>query len=251
MIKKVTIHIFVTATSLVLLAVLAMLIMGFWLSKKVEEDVQTFFKIEAKFELSANCEALLGQGEYYSFDEIPKLAVGAILADFDEDFFEYKLAYLASFYESLSRAGVLDGEWNGRISHYIARRMEQERTRTYKGMLTEKFRMIAIEQMVPKEQILSRFFNTAYIGEASNECPMFGYPVGAKVLFGKSVIDLKPSQLAYIAVLSWYPEFRSQNRKELGLKKRNRVLNRMGKLGYLSEEELHISIAEPFEPNSR
>jgi 1A family penicillin-binding protein len=100
---------------------------------------------------------------------------------------------------------------------------------------------IKLEQRYTKEEILALYFNNTPYGGT-----LYGIEAATRAFFGKSAKDVSIAEAAYLAALPQAPTYYSpygNNRDALETRK-NAVLERMRKLGYITESEYESALAE-------
>lgn len=113
--------------------------------------------------------------------------------------------------------------------------------KTIKRKLQEMRLSRQVEKKYGKDEILEMYLNTIYFGHSC-----FGIADAAYFYFGKSVDELTLSEGATLAGLVKAPNSYSPfKNKEKCLGRRNLVLKQMQALGYITEDELKLALAEP------
>jgi 1A family penicillin-binding protein len=100
---------------------------------------------------------------------------------------------------------------------------------------------IKLEQRYSKDEILALYFNNTPYGGT-----IYGVEAATRAFFGKSAKEVSFAEAAYLAALPQAPTYFSpygNNRAALEERK-NIVLERMLKLGYLTEDEYNEAVAE-------
>ncbi|MEK9160914.1 MAG: PBP1A family penicillin-binding protein [Patescibacteria group bacterium] len=100
---------------------------------------------------------------------------------------------------------------------------------------------LKLEQRFTKDEILELYLNNAPFGGT-----LYGVESASRAFFGKASKDLTTGEAAYLAALPQSPTRYSpygNNREGLETRK-NLVLERMKKVGYLTEEEYQAALAE-------
>lgn len=100
---------------------------------------------------------------------------------------------------------------------------------------------LKLEQRYSKKEILALYFNNTPYGGT-----LYGIEAATKAFFGKSAKDVSVAEAAYLAALPQAPTYFSPygNNKEALEARKDIVLERMYKLGYITEEELRIAKQE-------
>ncbi len=100
---------------------------------------------------------------------------------------------------------------------------------------------LKLEQRYSKEEILELYFNNTPYGGT-----LYGIEAATRAYFGKSAKDVSIAEAAYLAALPQAPTYFSpygNNRDDLDIRK-DYVLERMNKLGYITDEEYATAKAE-------
>ena len=170
-----------------------------------------------------------------SYAELPDRAVQSFLAAEDSRFFEHP----GVDYQGLLRAAIqllLTGEkrqGGSTITMQVARNFFLSPEKTYIRKLNEILLALRIERNLSKQEILELYLNKIYMGHRS-----YGIGAAAQVYYGKSVDQLDLSQFAMIAGLPKAPSrFNPITNPERARERRNYVLDRMRKLGFIAQGE--------------
>jgi membrane peptidoglycan carboxypeptidase len=102
---------------------------------------------------------------------------------------------------------------------------------------------IAIEQKLPKDEILERYLNIAYYGDH-----VYGVEAAANHYFNTTAANLTLPQAAMLAGLVQNPNRDPISHPEEALERRDVVISRMLQLGHITAEEAAEAKATPFSP---
>ncbi|MEM8780188.1 MAG: penicillin-binding protein 1A [Cyanobacteria bacterium P01_G01_bin.49] len=173
--------------------------------------------------------------------QIPNPVQEAFIASEDSRFENHRgvdiQGIVRAAFSNLQAGDVVEG--GSTITQQLARIvfLNQERsfTRKFKEMrLAQK-----IENNFQKEQILEQYLNLVYLGSGA-----YGIADAAWVYFGKSVDELTVSEAATLAGIVPAPSVYSPlENKEAATKRRNLVLERMAKEGFITQSEMEKAIA--------
>ncbi len=170
-----------------------------------------------------------------SYAELPDMAIQAFLAAEDSRFFEHP----GVDYQGILRAAIqllLTGEkrqGGSTITMQVARNFFLSREKTYTRKLNEILLALKIERNLSKQEILELYLNKIYMGHRA-----YGVGAAAQVYYGKSVDQLDLPQFAMIAGLPKAPSrFNPITDPERARDRRNYVLERMQKLGFITPDE--------------
>lgn len=177
------------------------------------------------------------------YEQLPEKMVQAFLSAEDDRFFEHP----GVDYKGLLRAAyqlLLTGEkrqGGSTITMQVARNFYLSREKTFLRKINEIFLSFQIEHDLTKEEILELYLNKIYMGNRA-----YGVGAAAQVYYGKGVDELTLPQIAMIAGLPKAPSrYNPLANAPRATERRNYVLDRMEKLGYISETEKTQAIATP------
>jgi len=177
------------------------------------------------------------------FFEIPDLMIKAVLAAEDDRFFKHP----GVDYQGILRAGlnlVKTGEKSqggSTITMQVARNFFLSSEKTYLRKLSEILLALKIEQELNKEEILELYLNKIYLGNRA-----YGVAAASQIYYGVHPGELSVAQMAMIAGLPKAPSrYNPIADLERAVTRRNYVLGRMYKLGFINDEVYSSSLAEP------
>jgi len=178
-----------------------------------------------------------------SYEELPERLVEAFLAAEDHRFFEHP----GVDYQGLLRAATqlaLTGkkkQGGSTITMQVARNFFLSRKKTYLRKINEILLALKIEHELSKEKILELYANKIYLGHRS-----YGVGAAAQVYYGKKLAQLELPQIAMIAGLPKAPSrFNPVTNPQRARERRDYVLGRMRKLGYITEIEYQDALKAP------
>ncbi|MEJ2610021.1 MAG: penicillin-binding protein 1A [Candidatus Thiodiazotropha sp.] len=181
--------------------------------------------------------------EPLNYDQIPPLMIQAFLAAEDDRFFQHP----GVDYHGILRAAyqlLLTGErrqGGSTITMQVARNFFLSSKKTYSRKLNEIFLAFKIEHMLTKEEILELYLNKIYLGHRA-----YGVGAASLVYYGRHTEKLELSEIAMIAGLPKAPSALNPiTAPDRALRRRNYVLGRMLKLGYISQAEHDAAEAAP------
>lgn len=177
-----------------------------------------------------------------SYAQVPKPMIEAFLAAEDDRFFQHP----GVDYQGLLRAAIelaRTGEkrqGGSTITMQVARNFFLSSEKTYLRKLTEIFLALKIERELAKEEILELYLNKIYLGHRS-----YGIGAAAEVYYGASLDELSVAKMAMIAGLPKAPSRTNPiSDPEGATGRRNYVLDRMHRLGYLDNAAYQAAISE-------
>ncbi len=177
------------------------------------------------------------------YNQIPQPVIQAFLAAEDDRFFHHP----GVDYRGILRAAVqliLTGrrsQGGSTITMQVARNFYLSSKKTFTRKINEILLSLRIEGELTKEEILELYLNKIYLGNRS-----YGVGAAAEVYYGKHLHELNLAQVAMIAGLPKAPSrFNPIVNPTRALQRRDYVLNRMAKLGYISEKMLAEALKQP------
>ncbi len=177
------------------------------------------------------------------YNQIPRQLIHAFLAAEDDRFFHHP----GVDYRGIARAAVqliLTGkrsQGGSTITMQVARNFYLSSKKTYTRKLNEILLSLRIEGALTKEEILELYLNKIYLGNRS-----YGIGAAAEVYYGKYIHELNIAQMAMIAGLPKAPSrYNPIINPTRALLRRDYVLKRMAKLGFISQKELSETLNQP------
>lgn len=129
------------------------------------------------------------------------------------------------------------------ITQQLAKQYFLTPEKTIKRKIKEMLLAINIEQHYSKEQILTMYANKVYLGHGR-----YGIESASHYFFGKKAKDLNIEEGAMLAGMVRIPmPYSPKSHPDIALKRRNWVLSRMIKVGYLKENEAKLLMKKPIE----
>src|SRR5690625_4093836 len=168
-----------------------------------------------------------------TYDQIPKQVVNAFVSAEDDRFWKHP----GVDYQGILRAVInlvttgSKSQGGSTITMQLARNLYLSRDKTYVRKIKEMIMALRLESKLTKEQILELYLNKIYLGERA-----YGVGAAAKVYYGKPLDQLDLAQMAMLAGLPKAPSaFNPIVNPQRARERRNYVLERMHKLGYIDD----------------
>ncbi len=176
-------------------------------------------------------------------DRIPQQLINAILAAEDDRFLKHKGVDLAGLVRAaleLLRSGEIR-TGGSTITMQVARNFFLSSERSFARKFNEILLSLKIERALSKDEILELYVNKIYLGKRA-----YGIQAASSVYYGKDIGELELAQLAMIAGLPKAPSaYNPINNPERALQRRNWILGRMLKLGFIDEADYNTAIDSP------
>lgn len=184
-----------------------------------------------------------------SIDALPPHLINALIATEDAKFFRHGGADVPAIFRAalinLRRSQISQGA--STITQQLARSVYQMDERSVERKLLELFLARRIEHHYSKTEILEQYLNRVYFGNGS-----WGIGAAARDYFGKSVQELTLEESAMLVGIIKRPAGFSPYLNPAAAKQtRDRTLQRMEKLGFLTPEDGKHFQAIPLRLQSR
>ena len=173
-----------------------------------------------------------------SYDEIPPMLIGALIATEDQDFFHHLGLDVAGIIRTVLTR--LQGGSGGAstLTMQVARNFYLERIQTYERKVYEILLALKIEKQFSKRRILEFYMNQIYLGRGS-----YGFLAAAKAYYGKTLDELTIAEMAVLAGLPQAPSRLNPARNpHLAKERQKHVLRRMRDTGLITPE-LYIELS--------
>ncbi len=172
-----------------------------------------------------------------TIDQVPKRMIHAILSSEDDRFYEHPgvdWQGLLRAVVSLAKTGEKK-QGGSTITMQVARNFFLTREKTYLRKINEILLALKIEQELTKDEILELYLNKIYLGQRA-----YGIATAAYIYYGKTLEELSLPQMAMLAGLPKAPSTTNPITNPSAAKKRRHyVLQRMLKVGHITEAEFN------------
>ncbi|MEN8204671.1 MAG: penicillin-binding protein 1A [Pseudomonadota bacterium] len=177
-----------------------------------------------------------------NIEDVSPVLVNAFLAAEDDHFFDHSGIDVPGLMSAAVELVLTGKKRRGAstITMQVARNFFLSTEKTYWRKLTEILLAFKIEESLSKDEILELYLNKIYLGHHA-----YGVGAAAQVYYGKSINELSVAQMATIAALPKAPSrVNPINSPAETLERRNYILGRMKKLGYIDQAVYDEAIAE-------
>ena len=218
-------------------------------------EAQTSFICSS--EVQVNCNASNAMASLHgvedrvlvTYKEIPPILREAVISAEDKDFFNHggvdPMGIARAAYRDLKGEGVRQGGSTITQQYVKQTYLTSEQTATRK--LKEAVMAVKLEQEISKEEILTRYLNTAYFGRGA-----YGVQAASRAWFGHDIAGLDAGEAAFLAGLLRSPNGADPYAGPKSLKEAERrrkvVLDRMVVEGYVTPKEEKLLLAVPMNP---
>lgn len=177
------------------------------------------------------------------FAEIPPDFTHALLSAEDDNFANHYGVDVKSLMRAaaqfLKTGHIQTG--GSTITMQVAKNYFLTNERSFSRKINEILLALQIERSLTKDEILELYVNKIYLGNRA-----YGVEAAAQVYYGKSIKDLSLAQMAMIAGLPKAPSrYNPLANAARSLERRNWILERMLKLGFIDQARYQAAIQEP------
>lgn len=194
-----------------------------------------------------------------NFDDIPASVWQSILSVEDPRFLEHKgidpRGLVRAILVNLKTGSFSQG--GSTITAQLVKNLMERHSKNIFKKLNELFLALILEVRYSKEEILTRYLNEVYLGQAGGY-EVHGVSEGAELFFGKEISELNLGEIALMAGLIRGPGFYSPYKYFKRAKERQEfVLKRMMEAGYIADGErkeamgLPLRLAPPITATSK
>ena len=172
---------------------------------------------------------------YVTIDKIPKIVQDAFVSAEDKTFYHNigidPTSIIRALIVDLEKGKAVEG--GSTITQQLAKNLFLTPKKTISRKIKEAILAIEITHTFPKSKILEMYLNQIYLGHGA-----FGVEAASEAYFGKHVWQLNLDEAALLAGLPRAPtKYDPYINPNLALQRRNYVLYRMYKDGYITKEE--------------
>ena len=179
------------------------------------------------------------EGNYLKLDEINECFIYAFIASEDENFFNH----LGFSIKGISRAVLTnisnkDSQGGSTITQQLSRSLFLDNEKSIMRKVKEAFITINLETHYEKNEILEQYLNSIFLGHN-----LYGVESASKYYFSKTNKELTIDEIAMIVGIANAPNLNAPDiNYENAMKRRNYVLNRLYKIGYITKEILNENL---------
>lgn len=178
-----------------------------------------------------------------TFDEIPEPFIQALLAAEDDNFFNHGGIDFMGLARAMSQLVVSGSIVSGgsTLTMQVARNYFLTLDQTFIRKFNEILLAIEIEGALTKQEIFELYFNRVFLGHRA-----YGFEAASEVYYGRSIKELSLSQWALLAGIPKAPSRDNPVSDPQAAKdRRNWILGRMVKLGYIDQAQADAAKSEP------
>ncbi|NTV09741.1 MAG: PBP1A family penicillin-binding protein, partial [Zoogloea sp.] len=183
---------------------------------------------------------------FVHIQDVPAVMKNAILAAEDDRFYQHSGVDFVGVLRAAGANLVSGGKRQGAstITMQVARNFFLTREKTISRKLYEILLAYKIENNLNKDQILELYVNQIFLGRRA-----YGFAAASRIYFGKPLAELSIAEAAMLAGLPKAPSAYNPvvNPKRAQLRQQY-VLRRMTELGFITEAQQRIAMAEPLHP---
>ena len=177
-----------------------------------------------------------------AYEETPTDLINALISAEDSRFFQHigldPRGLARAVFQLITRSSTQTG--GSTITMQVARNYYLTRDRTIMRKLNEILLAIKMERALSKQDIMSLYVNTIFLGYKS-----FGMAAAAKTYYNLELSELSLAQYAMLAALPKAPsKLNPVSNPKRAQERRDWILMRMAKLGYISRGQYLSAVEE-------
>ena len=178
---------------------------------------------------------------FIPIERMPKKIIDSFISAEDKnfynhlgiDFFAIARAFITNILSFNSNKRVVGAST---ITQQVVKNLLLTNELSYSRKIKEVILAIRIENILSKDSILELYLNDIYLGYGS-----YGIGTASLNYFNKSVDELELHEIAYLAALPKAPNnYNPKKNYRNAIERRNWVIDRLYKNGYISEDELEF-----------
>ncbi len=179
---------------------------------------------------------------FVPIEDVPELVKQAFISAEDKNFYSHKgydIMGIAKAVIDAARGGRLRGA--STITQQVMKNFLLSSDRSAERKIKELILAARLEQTLSKDEILELYLNEIFLGQNS-----FGVAAAAQTYFNKTLDQLNPQEVAYLAVLPKAPSrYHPVRQMERAVGRRNFVLKEMFENGFLTKQAYETARAAP------
>lgn len=182
-------------------------------------------------------------------ENFPEFMVDALVNTEDRNFYHHHgvspIGILRAFIVNLRAGKTVQG--GSTLTQQLAKNMFLSRDRTLVRKAKEAYMALIIDYRYSKDQILEAYVNEVYLGQ-SNGQPVHGFPLGARLYFGRPIEELRTDQLAMLVGMVKGPSYYNPWRYPERIKdRRDVVLKSMMEQGKINSSQYVYYVSKPLD----
>ena len=173
------------------------------------------------------------------YNDLPQHVIDAVVSIEDERFFTHNGVDLKRTAGAIFTYVINKGSSNfggSTITQQLVKNITSDKESSWTRKIREWYRATVLETKMTKEEILTSYLNTIYLGDGA-----YGIEVASQNYFGKSVKDINIAEAAILGAIIQSPEatnpYKSDEAKQRLLDRQKVVLSQMKKLGKITQEQ--------------
>jgi penicillin-binding protein 1A len=183
-----------------------------------------------------------------TYEQIPAVLIEAVLSAEDRTFYDHggvdPTGIVRALWANVRNQGVSQG--GSTITQQYVKNVYLTQERTLTRKIREAALAVKVERELPKQEILTRYLNTIYLGRGA-----YGVEAASRAYFGKDVGALTLPEAAYMAGLIRAPETadaqlpatstRAGSNRATATQRRNSVLRSMVETGAITQADYDVA----------
>lgn len=178
-------------------------------------------------------------------ERFPEFLVDALITTEDRDFYHHDgvspLAIARALVVNLKAGRTVQG--GSTLTQQLAKNLFLTRERTLWRKAQEAYMALLLDYRYSKDRILEAYLNEVYLGQAGGQA-VYGFPLGARLYFGRPIEELTIDQLALMVGVVKGPSYYNPWRyPERAMERRDLILRMMMENGMITADQYATAAA--------
>ncbi len=182
-------------------------------------------------------------------EQFPEFLIDSLITTEDRDFYHHDgiapMAILRAMVANLRAGRTVQG--GSTLTQQLAKNLFLTRERSLWRKVQEAYIALLLDFRYSKDKLLEMYLNEVYLGQAQGQA-IHGFPLGARLYFGRPIEELRIDQLAFLVGLvkgpSYYNPWRYEKR---ALDRRDLILRMMMEGNYLTASQYENAVSQPLD----
>lgn len=179
-------------------------------------------------------------------EQFPEFLIDTLITTEDRDFYHHDgiapMAILRAMAANLRAGRTVQG--GSTLTQQLAKNLFLTRERTLWRKVQEAYIALLLDFRYSKDKLLEMYLNEVYLGQAEGRA-IHGFPLGARLYFGRPLEELRIDQLAFLVGLvkgpSYYNPWRFEKR---AVSRRDLILRMMMEGNYLTASQYENAVSQ-------
>ncbi len=179
-------------------------------------------------------------------EQFPEFLIDTLITTEDRDFYHHggiaPMAILRAMVANLRAGRTVQG--GSTLTQQLAKNLFLTRERSLWRKVQEAYIALLLDFRYSKDKLLEMYLNEVYLGQAQGRA-IHGFPLGARLYFGRPLEELRIDQLAFLVGLVKGPSYYNPWRfEERALSRRDLILRMMMENNHLTASQYEKAVSQ-------